>query len=125
MKFELFRSENIKFVFLDDEDFYSGFHLNDFLDNCFIEVRINKSFLNKIFALSKSKQKTEIRFTERELEVLHLLSLGLNNNQISEKLNITVHTTKAHIHKIYEKLAVQGRTDAVVKAIKENIISFK
>ena len=96
-----------------------------FWDNCFIEVRISQTFINRVFALSKSKHKTQLRFAERELQVLHYLSLGLNNNQISEKLNITVHTTKAHIHKIYEKLAVQGRTDAVVKAIKENIISFK
>ena len=125
MDLNFFRNENIKFVFLDDEEFYSGFDLKDFWDNCFIEVRISKSFLNKIFSLSKSKHTTELHFTERELEVLHYLSLGLSNSEISEKLNITIHTTKAHIHKIYEKLAVQGRTDAVVKAIKENIISFK
>lgn len=125
MDLNFFRNENIKFVFLDDEEFYSGFDLKNFWDNCFIEVRISKSFLNKILSLSKSEHTTELHFTERELEVLHYLSMGLTNNQISEKLNITVHTTKAHIHKIYEKLAVQGRTDAVIKAMKENIISFK
>ena len=125
MDLNFFRNENIKFVFLDDEEFYSGFDLKNFWDNCFIEVRISKSFLNKILSLSKSQHTTELHFTERELEVLHYLSMGLTNNQISEKLNITVHTTKAHIHKIYEKLAVQGRTDAVIKAMKENIISFK
>ena len=124
MNLKFFRSENIKFVFLDDEEFHSDFDWKDLYDNCFIEVRVRKTFLNKIFCLSKSEHTTELRFTERELEVLNYLSLGLSNREIANKLNITVHTTKAHIHSIYEKLAVQGRTDAVVKAIKENIISF-
>lgn len=125
MDLKFFRDQNIRFVFLDDEEFYSGFDVKDFWNNCFIEVRISQTFINRVFALSKSKHKTQLRFTERELEVLHYLVLGLTNGQISEKLNITVHTTKAHIHNIYEKLAVQSRTDAVVKAMQEDIISFK
>lgn len=36
-------------------------------------------------------------FTERELEVLHLLLLGLNNKEISDELFISNHTTKAHV----------------------------
>jgi DNA-binding NarL/FixJ family response regulator len=120
-----FRNENIKFVFVSDEEFFSNFNAKDFIDNCFIEVRVRKSFLNKLNLLSKSEHITDLHFTERELEVLHCLYLGLNNNQISEKLHISVHTTKAHIHKIYEKLSAQGRTEAVVKAIKENVITFK
>ena len=45
-------------------------------------------------------------FTEREREVLHLLLLGLNNKEISEKLFISNHTTKAHVASIYKKLGV-------------------
>ena len=75
--------------------------------------------------LSKSQNISEIHLTERELQVLECLYLGLNNKQISKKLNITVHTTKVHIHNIYEKLSAQGRTDAVIKAMKENVITFK
>ena len=40
--------------------------------------------------------------TEREFEVLKLLIQGYSNPQIAEKLNITVHTVKAHISSIYE-----------------------
>lgn len=40
-------------------------------------------------------------FTERELEVLHLLLLGLNNKEISDELFISNHTTKAHVASIY------------------------
>lgn len=125
MDLSFFREENIKFVFVDNCDWQADFNSKEFMDNCLIEVRVNKYFLNKISALSKSEFSSKLYFTEREMEVLHCLYLGLNNNQISDKLNISVHTTKAHIHKIYEKLAVQRRTEAVVKAIQENIISFK
>lgn len=125
MVFSFFRNENIKFVFVDDKDFSLDFDAKELYDNCFIEVRVKKSFLNKINLLSKSEHSSELHFTERELEVLHCLYLGLNNSEIAKKLNITVHTVKAHIHNIYEKLSAQGRTEAVVKAMKENIISFK
>lgn len=57
-------------------------------------------------------------FTERELEVLNLLLLGLNNQEISEKLFISNHTTKAHVASIYKKLGVSNRVQAAVKSIK-------
>ncbi len=57
-------------------------------------------------------------FTEREREVLHLLLLGLNNKEISEKLFISNHTTKAHVASIYKKLGVLNRVQAAVKSLK-------
>ena len=56
-------------------------------------------------------------FTEREREVLQLLLLGLNNKEISDKLYISNHTTKAHVASIYKKLGVSNRVQAVVKSI--------
>ncbi len=57
-------------------------------------------------------------FTEREKEVLQLLITGLNNKQISAKLFISNHTTKAHITSIYKKLNVSNRVQATIKCIK-------
>lgn len=57
-------------------------------------------------------------FTEREREVLFLLLLGLNNKEISEKLFISNHTTKAHVASIYKKLEVANRVQAAVKSLK-------
>ena len=54
--------------------------------------------------------------TEREKHILYLLCLGLTNKQISEKLFISVHTTKAHLESIYYKLNVCNRLQAVVYA---------
>ncbi len=56
-------------------------------------------------------------FTEREQEVLHLLLLGLNNKEISDKLFISNHTTKAHVASIYKKLGVTNRVQAAVKSL--------
>lgn len=54
--------------------------------------------------------------TERELEVLMLLSKGLPNRAISEQLHISPNTTKTHIARIYDKLDVNNRTQAAQKA---------
>lgn len=56
-------------------------------------------------------------FTEREREVLYLLLKGLNNKEISKKLFISNHTTKAHVASIYKKLGVSNRVQAAIKSI--------
>ena len=55
--------------------------------------------------------------TERELNVLFYLAKGLVNTQIADNLHISVHTVKAHLEAIYEKLNVNNRIQAVIKAI--------
>ncbi len=57
-------------------------------------------------------------FTKREKDVLDLVVQGYNNREISEKLMITNHTTKAHIASIYRKLKVSNRVQATVKYLK-------
>lgn len=56
----------------------------------------------------------------RENEVLNLLALGLLYKEIAEKLGISISTVRQHIHRIYEKLHVQNRTEALNKAYKKN-----
>ncbi len=54
--------------------------------------------------------------TERELEVLHLLTTGLSTQEIAEQLVITLATLRAHQKNIYAKLEVNSRAEAMVKA---------
>jgi LuxR family maltose regulon positive regulatory protein len=54
--------------------------------------------------------------SERELEVLRLMAEGLSNQQIADRLIISLSTAKNHVHNILEKLNVQGRTQAVTQA---------
>lgn len=61
--------------------------------------------------------------TQREYEVLKLLVDGKSNSDISKELCISEHTAKAHVCSIIQKLVVDDRTQAAVKALKEGLIS--
>ena len=62
------------------------------------------------------------QLTDRELEVLRHLAQGKSNTEIAKELIVSVHTAKAHVCSILQKLCVDDRVQAAVKAIKENII---
>lgn len=61
--------------------------------------------------------------TQQEKRVLILLSSGCNNSQIAKKLEISVNTTKVHVCSILQKMGVEDRTQAAIKAIRENLIN--
>ncbi len=67
------------------------------------------------------KKETNYNLTSKELMVLRLLAEGNSNLDIAKKLNISVNTTKVHVCSILQKLSVDDRTQAAVKALKENI----
>ena len=60
--------------------------------------------------------------TEREYEVLKLVVDGQSNAEIADTLTISEHTAKAHVCNIIQKLVVDDRTQAAVKAIKEGLV---
>jgi DNA-binding NarL/FixJ family response regulator len=51
----------------------------------------------------------ERHVTRRELDVVRLVALGLDNQEIAERLSISAGTVKIHLHHVYEKLQVNGR----------------
>lgn len=60
--------------------------------------------------------------TKKELEVLSLIVDGLSNQEISEKLVVSISTTKAHVHNILQKLYLTDRTKAAIVALKEGLV---
>lgn len=54
--------------------------------------------------------------SEREAEVLDLLAEGCANKVIARRLGISPNTVKTHIQRVYEKLSVESRTQAIAKA---------
>ena len=54
--------------------------------------------------------------SERELEVLRLIAQGLSNQEIGERLFLALDTVKGHNRRIFDKLQVQRRTEAVARA---------
>jgi two-component system, NarL family, nitrate/nitrite response regulator NarL len=55
--------------------------------------------------------------TERELEVMHLVAEGMRNEEISQKLNLTEHTVRNYLCRIFEKLGVSSRVELVLYAL--------
>lgn len=62
--------------------------------------------------------------TPRERQVLGLMAEGLANKLIAERLGITEHTAKFHVHTILGKLSTQSRTEAVVRAARLGLIAI-
>ena len=60
--------------------------------------------------------------SEREKEILQLMTNGLIKKEIAEKLSLSVHTVDTYLRRIYEKLEVNTRTGAVAKALKEGLV---
>lgn len=71
---------------------------------------------------ASSQAQLETELTERELEVLKLIVDGKSNPDIAEMLCISIHTAKAHVGSILNKLCVNDRVQAAIKALKENIV---
>ncbi|MEI8378176.1 MAG: response regulator transcription factor [bacterium] len=63
-----------------------------------------------------------INLTDRETQVLQLIVDGLSNAEIAEKICVSIHTAKAHVCNILQKLSVEDRTQAAIKALKYNIV---
>jgi DNA-binding NarL/FixJ family response regulator len=59
----------------------------------------------------KSKLKEAVRMTTREREVIGLLSEGMSNKEIGQKIHVSTYTVKSHIHNIMEKLALHTRLE--------------
>lgn len=57
----------------------------------------------------KGKPTNSVRMTNREREIIVLISDGLSNKEIAQKLNIATHTVKSHVHNVMEKLALHTR----------------
>ncbi len=65
----------------------------------------------------KSGPNSYSKLTERELRIIYLVSEGMTNKEISNRLNITERTVEYHLSNLYGKLLVSSRTEAVKKVI--------
>jgi DNA-binding CsgD family transcriptional regulator len=69
----------------------------------------------QVFEPNTRAQET-LGISGRELEVLQLLAAGRSNKEISSSLNVSPNTVKTHVSRLYEKLEVSRRTEAILKA---------
>ena len=71
----------------------------------------------------RKKEAFEV-LSEREMEVLRLVTKGLSNKDIAEELCLSIRTVQGHLGNIFNKLQVGSRTEAVVRALKEGWVSL-
>ena len=64
----------------------------------------------------------ELELTPVELEVLQLVSQGLTNREIAERLRWSVGNVKKYVQRILDKLAVSDRTQAAVEAVRRGLV---
>ena len=87
-----------------------------------------ESVLSPVVAASLMRQvrdPVEEPLTEREIEVLQLVSEGCSNNEIARRLHVSQATVKSHLIHIFEKLVVSDRTAAVTSAFKRGILRLE
>lgn len=76
----------------------------------------------KMFSSFHSEKGEQYNLSEREKEVLSLLVNGYSYKMISAEMYIAIDTVRSHIKKIYEKLHVNSKSEAVAKAFKDKIL---
>lgn len=117
----------------------SGYVLKDIVPARLVEIIrtvaqgntvIDPSITNKIFGeinhFCRRRRHREDweTCTEREMDVLKLMSQGQSNKEIAKNLNISEKTVKNHITSIFRKLQVEDRTQAVLFAIKHHMVEL-
>ena len=66
--------------------------------------------------------KKDYGLTGRETQILKLIAEGYSNNEIANQLYVSINTTKAHVANILQKLEVDDRLQAALKALKERLV---
>src|SRR5699024_9038089 len=79
---------------------------------------------SKIDNGDKKNNPIPYNITKRELEVVHLIVDGMNNEQMAEALQVSEKTIKNHLSSIFKKLNVNSRTQVAIRAITEGWVSL-
>ena len=85
------------------------------IETVIIEKEVFKTHPNGEFVFNED-EKQKLGLSNREMEVLQLMAEGYSNQEIAEKLFVSLNTIKTHSSKVFEKLDVKRRTQAVEKA---------
>ena len=90
----------------------------------FIQPELTPLLRDRMLNRSTRETMSESSLTLRETDVLKLLTEGLYNKEIANRLTISEKTVKNHVSSIFRKIDVQDRTQAAVYAIRNNFVDL-
>lgn len=93
------------------------------IERVIIEKEVYRNGTSKEEFVLNEDEKQKLGLSNREMEVLKLMAEGYSNQEIAEKLFVSLHTIKTHSSKVFEKLDVKRRTQAVEKAKRLQLIA--
>ena len=85
---------------------------------------VMKSFVNNLKGSKTNKTAEKIQLTSREKEILKLYVEGFTNTEISDKLNLSIHTVKTHKNNIMQKYNFKSTVEMIKYAIKNKIVEW-
>lgn len=89
---------------------------------CVLDPSLTRYVLEYFRQRHRIEEEPRAALTVRETETLTLASEGLSNREIGERLGLSPRTVEVHLHKVYRKLQVKSRTEAVVVAMRDGMI---
>jgi NarL family two-component system response regulator LiaR len=92
-----------------------------------LDAAITRKVLDHFMASpgKRERQKASETLTQREIEIMKLLTGGLSNQEIADRLFLSIRTVQGHLATIFGKLGVGSRTEAVVRALKEGWVTLE
>jgi NarL family two-component system response regulator LiaR len=87
---------------------------------------VARKVLNRFGKSAEKMEKKALQepLSDREMEVLKLVTKGYSNKEIADQLYLSIRTVQGHLGNIFNKLMVSSRTEAVVRALKEGWVTL-
>jgi DNA-binding NarL/FixJ family response regulator len=89
----------------------------------FLHPVITRKVMDRFFTGPERRKEADRVLGRRELEVLRLAGQALTNQEMADRLGLSLHTIEAHMRHIFAKLKVGSRTEAVLYALKQGWIT--
>ena len=86
-----------------------------------LETRSVGRALDRLLRREEGDRRLAEALTPREIEVARLVAEGLRNKEVAQRLGIGEGTVKVHLHRVYEKLAVDGRLELTLHVLKKGL----
>jgi DNA-binding NarL/FixJ family response regulator len=96
------------------------------LGKIWAERHITDNLLTEVLASPSGSNREDgvmdCKLSPREMEILQAMAFGLSNLEIAQKLFLSEKTVKTHVYRMFKKMNVGTRTQAVMKAVKSGFI---